>query len=75
MSKGPGSPLIAVPIIIISHIIQSKDTGIQDHNAHVSRAIETLANRKEIDIELIKPNADAKTDEDASPISCRRRRS
>ena len=70
---GPGPLLIATSIFDIPtyHPIQAS----KEHNAHIIRVIDTFTNRKANDSDMIKTNADAKTDEDASPISCRRRRS
>jgi len=38
------------------------------HNARIIRVIDTFANRKANDIDLIKPNPNTETNEDASPI-------
>ena len=72
--EGLGSPLLASPIVDIRtyHSMQRST----ENNAHVIRIIDTFANRKKTyDIDLIKTNADAETDKDASLISCPRCRS
>jgi len=68
--EGPGLPMIASPIVVIPpyHRIQ----GYREHNARIIRVIDTFANKKENDSDLIKRKAATKIDEDASPISCRR---
>ena len=64
--------MIASPIVDIPtyHPIKAS----REHNAHIIRVIDAFVNRKANDIDIIKTNADAKIDEDASPISSRRRR-
>ena len=55
--EGPGSPLIATQIVDIPtyHSIQASS----EHNARIIRIIDTFANRKASNIDLIKTNADA----------------
>ena len=69
----PGSPMIASPIVNIPiyHPIRAS----REHNARIIRVNDTFTNGKANDIDRIKANAHAKTDEDASPISYRRQRS
>ena len=69
----PGSTLVASPIVDIPtyHRIQASS----EHNAHIIRGIDTFINRKAKHSDRLNTNTDAKTDEDASPISCRRQQS
>jgi len=54
--------------IPINHPIQAS----MKHHAHIIRNIGTFVNRTSHNTDFFNTNADAKIDEDASPISCRR---
>ena len=60
------SPIVDIPIY---HPIRAS----REHDALIIRSIDTFANRKASDIDLCKTNKDANIDDDALPISYRRR--
>jgi len=69
----PGSPLIASPMVGI-HTYHPTQAS-RWHNTHIIRIKNTSVHSKANNIDIYEQNTHAKIDEDASSISCRRRRS